>query len=641
MSVQSVSDIRDNLIHVQGKGFPIGVKRLSEGFQFTAICNCRHSLFLEVYNSGDSLIDRVNMLSYKVSDLIASVIITNLKDSDFSFAFEVDGKIVDDLTRMNSTGKRAFGDKKAGFDHSKLYVNGFDWEGDKPLHLAYKDIYAYQLNVRGFTAHPSSKVVNRGTFKGITEKIPYFNELGINQLVLMPVYDFDEIERPEAPDYPGNIDYRIKSGDEESIKVNLWGFKKGAYYMPKASFSASGNPTVEFKEMVKALHKAGIEVVLRFYFPDCVNRSLITDILRFWVCEYHVDGFFLMGEDLPIDLVSAEIFLRDTKIYNVFFDKDSMTGKQYGYNHNMAYVNSDFMTVCRKFLKSDENMLSDFLFRQRLNPADVHVVNYITDYSGFTLNDLVSYDYKHNEANKEENKDGESFNFSWNCGSEGPSRKKSVALLRTKQIKNALSFLFLASGVPMLTAGDEFLNTQDGNNNPYCQDNEIGWVVWKNSKQSKEIFDFVKMLISLRKKHPILHPENEYRIMDYAACGFPDLSYHSENAWGPRFDNHLRNIGVMLCGKYARIDRVTEDDFFYLCYNMHWENHKFGLPKLPKGLKWNVEYATCDENAAQIITASLCDEGESVTVCDRTVAVLKSVKCEENNKTDEKRIMKK
>ena len=630
---------RDNFIHSLGKGYPIGVKPLTSGFQFTVICDCKRSLFLEVYNKDAVLIDRVNMLLFKVSNDIASVIISNLSGNDFSYSFEIDGKTVDDQERLNSTAKRSFGDKSSSIDRSKIYVNGFNWEGDKLLDLNFKDIYAYQLNVRAFTVHSSSKVKNKGTFMGIVEKIPYFNELGINQLVMMPVYDFDEIERPKN-NIPSMINYKIKPGDENSLKVNLWGFKKGAYYMPKASFCATGDPVNEFKEMVKALHKAGIEVILRMYFPDDVNRSQISDLLRFWVYEYHVDGFFLMGNDLPIDLISSDIFLRNIKIYNVFFDKNAVTGKSYGYNHNMAFVNSDFMNVCRKFLKSDENMLSDFAYRQRLNPSDVHVVNYITDYEGFTLNDLVSYDYKHNEANEEDNKDGENFNYSWNCGVEGPCRKKSVLNLRMKQIKNALSFLYLAQGVPMLNSGDEFLNSQDGNNNPYCQDNETGWVVWKNNKQSNEIFEFVKMLIKLRKSHPILHPENELRIMDYAACGFPDLSYHSENAWSPRFDNHLRNIGIMLCGKYARIDRITEDDFFMICYNMHWENHKFGLPKLPKGLKWTIEYYTCDENAGKIIHTSLPDESESVIVPDRTVAVLRSAVNDKEEITEKRNIKK-
>ena len=612
--------------HTLGKGYPIGVLSTSKGYQFTCVCDCKRTLYLEVYNDAGLVMDRVNMLLFKVSEDIASVIINGLSGNDFSYSFLVDDELIDDVTRKNSTAKRAFGDKSLRLDSSKIYVNGYNWEGDKILNLAFKDICAYQLNVRSFTMHSSSKVKNKGTFKGIIEKIPYFNLLGVNQLILMPVYDFDEVERPRKNNIPTLADYTLKLDDEETLKVNLWGFKRGAYYMPKASFSASGDPVNEFKDMVKALHKAGIEVILRFYFPDNVNRSIISDLLKFWVYEYHVDGFFLMGNNLPIEILSSDIYLRSTKLYCVFFDKNALTNKPYGYNRKMAFVNDDFMNVCRRFLKSDENMLNDFVYRQRLNPTDVHVINYITNFEGFTLNDLVSYDYKHNEANGENNRDGENFNFSWNCGTEGESRKRNILCLRMKQIKNAFTFLFMAQGVPMLNAGDEFLNTQEGNNNPYCQDNETGWVVWKDNKRSREVFEFVKSLIALRKSHPILHPEAEFRIMDYAACGFPDLSYHSENAWGPRFDNHLRNIGVMLCGKYARLDRVTEDDFFYICYNMHWEYHDFGLPKLPKGLKWKLEYYTCDDILGKVIADSLLKGNESVKVTDRTVALLRSCK---------------
>lgn len=640
MKNQSSSDGRENFNHSLGKGYPIGVKSHLEGFQFSVICDCKRSLFLDIFNSEGALIDHVNMLLYKVSEDIASVLVKGIEDSDFSYTYEIDGVVTDDSARKNSTAKRAFGDKESRIDAGKLYVNGYDWEGDTPLNLPFNEVYAYQLSVRGFTAHSSSKVKAKGTFQGITEKISYFTDLGINQLVFLPVYDFDEIERPRTG-LRGLPDYTLKPGDDDSLKVNLWGFKKGAYCMPKASFSYTHDPVNEFKTMVKLLHRAGIEVILRMYFPEDVNRSSIPEILKFWVYEYHVDGFFLMGDGIPMEIIGSDVFLRSTKIYNVFFDKDLIVGKEYGYNRKMAFVNSDFMNVARRYLKSDENMLSDFLYRSRLNPSDVHVVNYITDYSGFTLNDLVSYDYKHNEANNENNNDGENFNFSWNCGAEGPSRKKNIINLRMKQIKNALSFLYLSQGIPMLTAGDEFLNTQDGNNNPYCQDNEIGWVVWKGGKQSEEVRDFVKMLIKLRKSHPILHPESEFRLMDYAACGFPDLSYHSENAWGPRFDNHLRNIGVMICGKYLKVDRINEDDFFYICYNMHWEDHRFGLPKLPKGLKWEVEYVTCDEKSGKIIYLSLLDEKEFVTVCDRTVAVLRSVKYDDKEISTEKRIMKK
>ena len=333
-----------------------------------------------------------------------------------------------------------------------------------------------------------------------------------------------------------------------------------------------------------------------------------------------------MGEDIPMDMVAADVYIRDRKIYNNFFDKDSIIRKKYGFNHNMAIVNSDFMNVCRKYLKSDENQLSDFLYRQRMNPSDVHTVNYITDYYGFTLNDLVSYDYKHNEENGEDNNDGENFNYSWNCGAEGISRKKAINVLRMKQVKNALVFLLMAQGTPMICAGDEFLNTQGGNNNPYCQDNETGWVVWRTSKHCSDILDFTKMLINLRRSHPILHPDREFRLMDYAACGFPDLSYHADLAWNPKFDNHLRHIGVMICGKYARVTKTCEDDFFYFAYNMHWEDHTFALPKLPKGFKWDIGFATCNEISSAVIHESLVENKESVTVPDRTIAVLVSVK---------------
>ncbi len=395
--------------------------------------------------------------------------------------------------------------------------------------------------------------------------------------------------------------------------------------MPKASYS-NGDPVNEFKEMVKALHAAQIEVIMRFYFPATFNKAFIPDVLRFWAREYHVDGFFLMGEDIPMDMIAADIYIRDRKIYNNFFDKDSIIRKKYGFNHNMAIVNSDFMNVCRKYLKSDENQLSDFLYRQRMNPSDVHTVNYITDYYGFTLNDLVSYDYKHNEENAEDNNDGENFNYSWNCGAEGISRKKAINVLRMKQVKNALVFLLMAQGTPMICAGDEFLNTQGGNNNPYCQDNETGWVVWRTNKHCSDILDFTKMLINLRRSHPILHPDREFRLMDYAACGFPDLSYHADLAWNPKFDNHLRHIGVMICGKYARVTKTCEDDFFYFAYNMHWEDHTFALPKLPKGFKWDIGFATCNEISSAVIHESLVENKESVMVPDRTIAVLVSVK---------------
>ncbi len=628
--------------HTAGSGFPLGAIEVTDGVQFTTDLPCKHTLNLIIYNGKNEMIDRVDMGTYRTPSGTSSCVIKGISADNISYCYEADGVRVYDPFMSDSTANRKFGDDKAPIDNAKIYKDDFDWKDDKILEIPYDRIIAYQLHVRGFTAHSSSKVVSRGKFAGVIEKLPYLRELGINQIVLMPCYEFDEIIRPRKPGTMDEIDYKADPSGKTPRKINFWGFTNGCYCMPKASYS-NGDPVNEFKEMVRQCHMAGIEVVMRFYFPDSVNKAFIPSILTFWAREYHIDGFFLMGSDIPMDIIAADIYLRDRKIYNTFFDKDSITSRKYGYNRNMAFVNSDFMNTCRKYLKSDENQISEFLYRQRLNPSDVHTVNYMTDYYGFTLKDLVTFDYKHNEDNMEDNADGENFNHSWNCGVEGVSRKKSIISLRVKQIKNALVFLFLAQGVPMMTAGDEFCNSQGGNNNPYCQDNETGWVVWKENLQTKEITAFVRMLIKLRTSHPILHPEREFRIMDYASCGFPDLSYHGDMAWSPKFDNHLRHIGVMICGKYARLSRTTEDNSFYIAYNMHWENHTFALPKLPKGLAWTIAFMTCDENAGVIVHKTLDKDRTSVTVPDRTILVLISEKApdarsgENEERTKEKR----
>ena len=606
-----------------GSGYPMGAFMTEDGVQFTVCVPFKHTLRLVIYDQKGEVIDHVNMLEHEKGSGVFSCIFEGEWKEGYSYCYEADGVKIADPFMMDSTAARKFGDATAPIDNAKLYRDDFDWEDDRLPGLPYDQVIAYQLHVRGFTAHATSKVKNKGKFAGITEKIPYLKDLGINQIVLMPCYEFDEIVRPPKVRTMENIDYKADLNDKKT-KVNYWGFTEACYFMPKGAYS-SGDPVGEFKQMVKECHKAGIEVVMRFYFPDSFNKSFIGAILRFWATDYHVDGFFLKGSDIPMDMAAANIFIRDRKIYNTFFDKDAIINKKYGYNRNMAFVNSDFMNTCRKFLKSDEDQLSDFIYRQRLDPSDVHIVNYMTDFFGFTLNDLVTFDYKHNEANNEDNNDGENFNHSWNCGFEGISRKKSIIALRMKQMKNAITFLLLAQGVPMLLAGDEFCNSQGGNNNPYCQDNETGWLVWKNTKHSDEIYDFTKDLIALRRSHPVLHPEREFRIMDYASCGFPDLSYHGDMAWSPRFDNHLRHIGLMICGKYARLSRTQEDDFFYIAYNMHWEDHTFALPKLSKGLKWDVCFYTCDDSAGTVINKTVGANKDSVTVPDRTIAVLRSV----------------
>ena len=205
--------------------------------------------------------------------------------------------------------------------------------------------------------------------------------------------------------------------------------------------------------------------------------------------------------------------------------------------------------------------------------------------NGFTLMDMVSYDIKHNEANGEDNRDGTDYNQSWNCGAEGPSRKKRIMQMRRKQIRNALLMLFLSQGTPLLMMGDEFGRTKKGNNNSYCQDNDISWLNWSLLNSNSSIHEFVKHVIRFRKEHSVFHMEKEPALMDYRCVGLPDVSYHGLKTWCPMFDRFLRQLGILYCGKYGKKPDGREDDYFYVAFNMHWEPHEFALPNLPKDFK--------------------------------------------------------
>ena len=465
----------------------------------------------------------------------------------------------------------------------RILFDDFDWEEDEPLKIPYKDTIIYGLNVRSFTMHKSSGVKHKGTFEGIIEKIPYLTNLGITAVELMPAYEYEECMALPGP--AKTMEEALQKCTvevNEKQKVNCWGFQEGYYFAPKASYAVE-KPELSFKKMVKALHQNGIEVIMHFYFPPGRKQTYILDILKYWVMEYHIDGFRLSGFQIPFVLIAQEPLLKETKIRSDYFPVEEIYGGKPPLCRNLAANNGNFRNDMRRFLKGDENLINQVVFYQKNNPVSNAVVNFLADYDGFSLYDCVSYERKHNEENGEENRDGSEYNFSWNCGVEGESRKKSVLELRGKQLKNALAMLFLSQGVPYLFAGDEFANTRFGNNNAYCQDNEIGWIKWKENRFTKELLSFTQELIAIRKKHPILHLECECHMMDPISCGYPDISYHGMEAWRPDLSYISRMIGIMLYGKHVP---GKEDDSFYIAYNMHWQEHKLALPKLSKGMKW-------------------------------------------------------
>ncbi len=550
------------------------------------------------------------------------------------------------------------GKTKKRTTYGLLFRPDFEWEDDCPPMTPLEDSIFYGLNVRAFTMHKSSGVKHRGTFEGIIEKIPYLKELGISAVELMPCYEYDECMVPEkedaspVPAFPAKLSVPMEASVPETVtasetaavsetlsvsqtmaasgdvpvRLNCWGFQQGFYFSPKAAYSAVGSPVLSFKNMVRELHKNGIEVLMQFYFPEGVSQLDILDVLKHWVIEYHIDGARINGFHIPIRLLAEEPVLKNTKIWCDGYAEEDLPLIANPYFKNFIANNGNFRNDMRRFLKGDGNLMNEAAFYQRRNPDAYGVVNYLADYDGFSLYDCVSYNQKHNDANGEEGRDGTDENFSWNCGTEGNTRKKSVLALRQKQIKNALSFVLLSQGIPFIFSGDEFAATRGGNNNCYCQDNAVGWLNWKHNSFSREIFAYTRFLIDLRLKHPILHMKKELRVLDYRGYGYPDLSYHGKEAWRPDFSYISRMIGIVLCGRYAR---DKEDDSFYIGCNMHWNPHKLALPKLNKDEQWIKIADTslpCDRDYNQ---NEYPGDDSVITIEGRTVVIFKSQKTEE------------
>ncbi len=599
------------IVTSKGKNYPGGITVCKDGSVNIAIAMENRDCGIIFYNGGNEL-----KITFDENCRIGNLYCVAIKGIDCSkynqYCFYDNDRLF-----VDSYAKSVFGNERYGkVPHTLrggVYDNSFDWEEDVNLCIPYNKSILYQLHVRGFTKHNSSAVKNKGTFEGLVEKIPYLKELGITAIELMPCYEFLEMEKKclESSKLP-------MSYQEEEPVLNYWGYKQGYYFAPKQSYAAGTNPVHSFKTMVKELHKNGIEVIMQFYFPDEITKAYIAEVLRFWVCEYHVDGFRLKGNRIPADMVATDPLLSNTKLIYYGFPFGDIYGNNVPKYKNLAVCNEDYMYDMRKFLKSDERMLGSVLHHMKVNPKDHGIIHYFTESGGFTLSDLVSFDRKHNEDNGENNLDGNPYNASWNCGAEGVTKKKAVLELRLKQMKNAVLLNLFSQSTPLLLAGDEFANSQKGNNNAYCQDNVISWLNWNDIDKNKEFYDFYKDAIAFRKEHAMLCMSREYTMLDEKAYGYPDLSYHSEEPWKCAYDDLTRHFAMMYCGKYSE-DAAEADTFIYLAVNMHWIPHDFALPKLPKNLKWNL---VCDTDKKSGRNDEELRTQNEVTVTERSIRVL-------------------
>ncbi|MCM2264698.1 MAG: glycogen debranching protein GlgX [Desulfuromonadales bacterium] len=522
----------------------------------------------------------------------------------------------------------------------------FDWEFDRPLKHHLADTVIYELHVRGFTRHPSSGVAHPGTYRGVIEKIPYLQELGVTAVELLPVTEFDEADN-----------FRVNPQTGEPLH-NLWGYHPVNFFAPKAAYAvdpAPGAELREFREMVKALHRAGIEVILDLVFnhtgegneqgrtlsfrgfdnsvyylldpktgayanySGCGNtvncnhpvvRNLIVDALCWWVTEMHVDGFRFDlaailargpdGQPLAnpplIEQLAANPVLADAKLIAEAWDAAGLyqvgTFPNFG---RWAEWNGKFRDDLRCFVRGDAGMVPLLATRlagssdlyQDDGRAPFHSINFITCHDGFTLADLVSFERKHNEANGEHNVDGSDVNFSSHCGSEGPLDDPAIQACRARRIRNFSALLLLAHGVPMWLAGDEFGNSQGGNNNAWCQDNAIGWLDWSGLEAQRDLFAFCRHLIAFRRLHPLLRP----RHFEGEESGERRLTWHGPQLFKADWSEKSHSLGMHLQGLKGEAE-------VYLIAHAATAAQTFALPKLAPGRQWRRFVDTACEPAS-------------------------------------------
>ena len=537
------------------------------------------------------------------------------------------------------------------FPHrGRLAFEDFDWEDDRPLEIPMEDLVIYELHVRSFTGHPSSGCKHPGTFAAIREKIPYLRELGVNCVELMPVYEFDEFENSRPSPATGETLYNYWGYSTVGFFAPKAGYAATARFGMQVdelknlikelhaqgievildvvfNHTAEGNeqgPTISFRGLDNRTYYMLTPDGYYYNFSGCGNtlncnhpvvRGIVLDCLRYWAAEYHVDGFrfdlaAILGR-APSGAPLANPPLLESLAHDPVLGKCKLiaeawdAGGLYQVGSFPAYGrwaewNGRYRDDLRRFLKGDPGMVGALAQRVQGSPdlyghnrrGPTASINFITCHDGFTLYDLFAYNAKHNEANGEDNRDGANDNHSWNCGVEGPTGDPAVQALRRRMIKNAWTLLMVSHGVPMVLMGDEAGRSQRGNNNAYCQDNDINWLDWTLAdKAHAELFRFARTVIAFRKAHPVLRPREHMTHRDYVGSGYADITWHGTRAWQADWSEGSRVLAFLLCGRHARGGTV-EDEPIYVAANSYWEALPFELPGLPGGYAWHVAVNT-------------------------------------------------
>ena len=534
--------------------------------------------------------------------------------NEYAYYFRINGKRCIDPYATRIFGREKWNDKTRSDNDYEIACgidsSDFDWKNDSFPEITRDRMKLYKLHVRGFSMDTAGDKKHKGTFEAVSDRINYIKKLGFTSILLMPVYEFEEMTIPVKHDIPEYAKPKYSLKDEQSVhtendKVNFWGYTSGNYFAVKASYASdASDASNELRRLVERLHKNGMECIVEMYFPDRTDHNLILDALRYWVMSFHVDGFKLLGDRLPVTAIVQDALLSRTKILYDGFDM-SVVPQNRTYE-NLYIDKEEYQFAARMMLNHINCNMYELLNQQKKQGENVGFINYISSNNGFTLSDLFMYNDRHNEANGEKNADGPSWNFSNNYGCEGPSRKRFIREIRKLKWKDAMLLLFLAQGVPMIMAGDEICNSQDGNNNAYCQDNIISWLDWTRKEKHKDVFEFFKYMIAFRKRFHIITDSR-----GKATCSYPPVSIHSNVAWSAKYYDDTRMIGVMYAG--VSLKQQGLDEFVYFGVNAYWDYVNVELPDLPEGYHWKLYVNTGNEPQDVIL------EDRNVILYDRRI----------------------
>ena len=638
-----------------------GATALPNGVSFTVHTHNGTSCELLLFHRGEEEPYAVLPFpeAYKIGD-VYSMIVYDLNVEDFEYAYRIDGPnkpkkgllfdknnvLLDPYARVVA-GQRIWGERKQGAYHARVLKDVFDWGDRKQSHKDLCDLVIYELHVRGFTQHPSSKVKHRGTFEGLREKIPYLKELGVNAVELMPIFEFDE-----------TMNAREVNGQK---LLEYWGYNTVSFFAPNTSYIAQdeyNQEGTELKELIKELHENHIEVILDVVFnhtaegnekgpvfcfkgmdnnlyymltPDgnyynfsgCGNtlncnhpivRLMILECLRYWTVSYRVDGFrfdlaSILGRNADgspmnnpplLETLANDPVLSNVKLIAEAWDAGGLYQVgSFPAGRRWAEWNGRYRDTMRGYLKGENWEARNAAWRI-CGSGDMYgglstddnrdyagynsSINFFTCHDGFTLYDLYSYNDKHNENNGWNNTDGANDNRSWNCGAEGDTSDPEVLKLRYRMIRNACALLMCSRGTPMFLAGDEFGNTQYGNNNSYCQDNEISWLDWSYLEKNRDLFEFFKFMIAYRHKHAVIRKK-----LPNAVCGMEPIHAHDVRAENTNLPDGTRTFSVSFAG-YDK--KKGEDDLVYIALNTYWVDVEITLPDLHKRGSWYLSVNT-------------------------------------------------